>query len=66
MSQRKCPECRKRYQYESVASWKPYPFCSERCKNVDLGAWLDESYSVVDDVSNDLEMMRELGEIEGE
>ena len=24
------------------------PFCSERCKNIDLGRWLDESYSVPD------------------
>jgi endogenous inhibitor of DNA gyrase (YacG/DUF329 family) len=22
------------------------PFCSERCRLVDLGRWLDESYSV--------------------
>ncbi len=24
------------------------PFCSERCKNIDLGRWLDESYTVPD------------------
>ncbi len=24
------------------------PFCSDRCKNIDLGRWLDESYSVPD------------------
>jgi len=24
------------------------PFCSLRCKNIDLGRWLDESYSVPD------------------
>ena len=22
------------------------PFCSDRCKNIDLSRWLDESYSV--------------------
>ena len=24
------------------------PFCSDRCKNIDLGRWLDESYGVPD------------------
>ncbi|MCH7672501.1 MAG: DNA gyrase inhibitor YacG [Proteobacteria bacterium] len=24
------------------------PFCSERCKIIDLGEWLDESYKVLD------------------
>ena len=31
-----------------------FPFCSARCKGVDLGAWLDERYRVpVTDVSGD-------------
>ncbi len=39
----KCPTCGKQ------AEWKdnPYrPFCSERCKLVDLGRWVDEEYRV--------------------
>jgi endogenous inhibitor of DNA gyrase (YacG/DUF329 family) len=24
------------------------PFCSERCRLIDLGAWIEESYRVVD------------------
>jgi endogenous inhibitor of DNA gyrase (YacG/DUF329 family) len=39
----KCPTCGKE------AEWKdnPYrPFCSERCKLVDLGRWVDEEYRV--------------------
>jgi hypothetical protein len=24
----------------------PYPFCSERCKLIDLGRWLDGKYQV--------------------
>ena len=39
-----CPSCRGRSVY---APENPYrPFCSERCKNVDLGAWASESYRV--------------------
>lgn len=40
----RCPQCGK------PAEWGPAnrfrPFCSERCKLVDLGAWASESYRV--------------------
>ena len=40
----RCPQC----GGESV--WSPdnpyRPFCSERCKLIDLGAWASESYRV--------------------
>ncbi|MGK2945675.1 MAG: DNA gyrase inhibitor YacG [Desulfuromonadales bacterium] len=42
-SQIKCPQCRK------VVIWQdnPHrPFCSERCKLIDLGQWADESYRI--------------------
>jgi len=29
------------------------PFCSERCRLIDLGRWLDEGYSVPDSKSAD-------------
>ncbi len=35
-----CPICRKPMEP------KFKPFCSERCRQVDLGKWLMESYSV--------------------
>ncbi len=39
-----CPICKKH------AARRPenpsHPFCSRRCKLVDLGAWFDESYRV--------------------
>ena len=35
-----CPICRK------ARSEKYAPFCSERCKTVDLGAWASERYRV--------------------
>jgi uncharacterized protein len=39
-----CPAC----QGESVYSpANPYrPFCGERCKNIDLGAWANEEFRV--------------------
>jgi len=31
-------------------AWKPdnkfRPFCSERCKQIDLGAWAEEKYTI--------------------
>jgi endogenous inhibitor of DNA gyrase (YacG/DUF329 family) len=37
-----CPICRKeaRPREENAA----FPFCSARCKQIDLGHWLDERY----------------------
>lgn len=38
----KCPICRK-----PVEMGDPYmPFCSERCKLIDLGAWASEKYVI--------------------
>lgn len=42
---RPCPTCRRPVAWETSA-WKP--FCSERCKLVDLGAWSSESYRIPD------------------
>jgi endogenous inhibitor of DNA gyrase (YacG/DUF329 family) len=39
-----CPTC------GAAAEWKPEnrfrPFCSERCRLIDLGAWVSEAYRV--------------------
>ena len=38
-----CPNCKKNSPYEG----NPHrPFCSERCKIMDLGAWASEDYRV--------------------
>ncbi|MEO8124123.1 MAG: DNA gyrase inhibitor YacG [Burkholderiales bacterium] len=40
----RCPTCGGASVY---ASTNPYrPFCSERCKNADFGAWASEAYRV--------------------
>jgi len=40
---RPCPNCRRPVAWETSA-WKP--FCSERCKLIDLGAWSSENYRI--------------------
>ena len=39
-----CPHCGKAVEWTPAAAWRP--FCSERCKLVDLGAWATERYRV--------------------
>lgn len=39
----KCPICHRPTTYEG----NPFrPFCSERCKLIDFGAWANEEYAV--------------------
>jgi endogenous inhibitor of DNA gyrase (YacG/DUF329 family) len=33
-------------QGEGPAEWPQYPFCSKRCRLIDLGRWLGEEYRV--------------------
>jgi len=40
----KCPQCGEFFDMDSLSNYKP--FCSERCKLIDLGAWADGSYSI--------------------
>ncbi|MCK4535659.1 MAG: DNA gyrase inhibitor YacG [Desulfuromonadales bacterium] len=39
-----CPQCRKAITWNG----NPFrPFCSERCRLIDLGNWASESYRIV-------------------
>ena len=38
----RCPACSGDSVYASHNAYRP--FCSERCKNMDLGAWASESF----------------------
>jgi endogenous inhibitor of DNA gyrase (YacG/DUF329 family) len=42
----RCPVCKKMTQWESN-KWRP--FCSERCKMTDLGAWASGEYYIAGD-----------------
>jgi uncharacterized protein len=39
-----CPACGARVDWTPAARWRP--FCSERCKMIDAGAWASEAYRV--------------------
>ena len=44
---KKCPICAK----EVAAGDPEAPFCSERCRLIDLGAWLSEQRSIPGDTT---------------
>jgi endogenous inhibitor of DNA gyrase (YacG/DUF329 family) len=39
-----CPTCKKEIVYRTDNPFRP--FCSKRCKLIDLGTWLEEGYSI--------------------
>jgi uncharacterized protein len=39
-----CPQCGKDVVWNNESPFRP--FCSERCKLIDLGQWATESYSI--------------------
>ena len=47
-----CPQCGTAVVWDRANPYRP--FCSERCKMIDLGAWATESYRVpvVEDYDN--------------
>ncbi|MDR2560689.1 MAG: DNA gyrase inhibitor YacG [Holophagales bacterium] len=50
MTHRPCPTCRRPTQWENN-KWRP--FCSERCRLLDLGGWASESYGIPEDEEGD-------------
>jgi uncharacterized protein len=46
----KCPTCQREIDW----SQSPFrPFCSERCKLIDLGAWLTEKHAIAGEPAPD-------------
>jgi endogenous inhibitor of DNA gyrase (YacG/DUF329 family) len=39
-----CPRCGKKVEFSATNKWRP--FCSERCRVIDLGRWAAEDYRV--------------------
>jgi endogenous inhibitor of DNA gyrase (YacG/DUF329 family) len=53
----RCPICKKPLTIRNP----DYPFCSERCRSIDLGKWASGAYvisSPVDDISETVEESR--------
>ena len=48
-----CPYCQKSVEWKKENKYRP--FCSERCKLIDLGEWNSERYSIETTSSHDLD-----------
>jgi endogenous inhibitor of DNA gyrase (YacG/DUF329 family) len=52
-----CPTCGKPVRWSEESPWRP--FCSERCRLIDLGDWIDERHRITgreeDDADPDAE-----------
>jgi endogenous inhibitor of DNA gyrase (YacG/DUF329 family) len=42
----KCPICKKEFDPADKDAKKYSPFCSDRCKLIDLGRWLNGKYQI--------------------
>jgi endogenous inhibitor of DNA gyrase (YacG/DUF329 family) len=47
----RCPHCGKESPWSPENPWRP--FCSERCKQIDLGCWATGSYVIPGPISDD-------------
>ena len=54
MAMLECPVCQRQITYTSDVEVPFRPFCSKRCKLVDLGRWLSEEYRITEEMPTDL------------
>jgi endogenous inhibitor of DNA gyrase (YacG/DUF329 family) len=43
----KCPTCKRPVEWSAASLYRP--FCSDRCRLIDLGAWLTEQHAIPDE-----------------
>jgi endogenous inhibitor of DNA gyrase (YacG/DUF329 family) len=48
MNRVRCPICDRWMPGPGPKEWPEWPFCSKRCKTIDLGRWLGESYRIAE------------------
>lgn len=57
-----CPTCSKEVAWLESSTYRP--FCSDRCKQIDLGAWADESYSIPVETKDEWELADQQTQLE--
>jgi endogenous inhibitor of DNA gyrase (YacG/DUF329 family) len=46
MIQGRCPTCARAFAIAKLADLPSFPFCSDRCRLIDLGRWIDGAYTI--------------------
>ena len=60
-----CPTCEKAVEWSAASPFRP--FCSERCKLIDLGDWAAENHRIADKTPIDAALSEDyLAELEQE
>tara|TARA_R110002072_G_scaffold99983_7_gene220016 strand:- start:17492 stop:17710 length:219 start_codon:yes stop_codon:yes gene_type:complete len=49
-----CPTCSKVVEWLDSSTFRP--FCSDRCKQIDLGEWASESYAIPTEARDEWEL----------
>ena len=57
-----CPTCFKKVVWQESSTYRP--FCSERCQQIDLGAWADESYAIPVEAKDEWELADQQTQLE--
>jgi uncharacterized protein len=47
----KCPTCKRPVEWSAASLYRP--FCSDRCRLIDLGAWISEQHKLPGDAGAD-------------
>lgn len=55
-----CPVCKKPLPPQTGEPDDQFPFCSQRCRNVDLFRWSDGRYAIVENLSERQDLLEEL------
>lgn len=64
MNAPKCPICNA--PLASGQRTQPFPFCSQKCKLMDLSRWIDGDYVIAEPLAADPEALEALAELEDE
>ena len=46
MIRARCPTCGKGIEVATLDDLPSFPFCSDRCRLIDLGRWIDGAYAI--------------------
>ena len=49
----RCPTCKREVAWTAESTWRP--FCSDRCRLIDLGAWFTGERSIAGETDETLE-----------
>ncbi len=60
----KCPTCQRPVAWSPESPYRP--FCSDRCRLIDLGAWLTEQHKIPDEADTDDDAMQSAGPLDAD